>query len=134
MWLLQTPPVRYARRTKTELTVTEIIAIYCIRDRRGVKFLKCPKPDFLPKNKVLSKKKFQGLIGKDKKQNVIIEAQEYIEYLAQNPNVTYSGIATKYHTNKVRVCRLIQIFQSLPPEIKREKAEKEAEKGTAPFF
>lgn len=110
--------MRYAKRTKTELTVTEIIATFAVYGKPGVKFMRGPKPDYLPKNQVLSDKKFQGMMGKTKKQNVILEAQKYIEHLEQNPHVTYSDIATKFHTNKVRVCRLIQLFQNLPPEIK----------------
>ncbi len=96
----------------------EIIATYSVCGKPGVKFIKGPKPNFLPKNQVLSKKTFKGIIGKAKKQNVILESKKYIEYQKQNPQVTYSDIAKKFHTNKVRVCRLIQLFQNLTPEIK----------------
>ena len=58
------------------------------------------------------------MIGKSKKQNVIIEAQSYITYLEQNPRVTYSDIATKFQTNKVRVCRLIKLYKNIPSEIR----------------
>ena len=85
--------MQYPKRTKNELTVKEIIAIFAVYGKPGVKFLKGPKPCFLPKNLILSDKKFKGLMGKSKKQNVAIEAQKYTDYLNQNPSLTYTDIA-----------------------------------------
>jgi len=125
--------VRYAGRTKTELTVTEIIAIYSVCGNPDVRFLRGPKPDYLPKNKVSSKRNQKSLLFKSKKQNPIAEAKKINKFIEDHQNPTYECISEKFGVNRARISQMVSLLKNIPSEI-TDYVEKQSNPNFLCFF
>jgi hypothetical protein len=74
-------------------------------------------PEYIRKYKGLTKRERQSLLGKVKKKNPVLEGHRYIEFLEQNPGLTYKNVADEFNITKARVSQMIALVKKLPKEI-----------------
>ncbi len=105
------------QRTKSDKTITEKV-LYFYRFRRKSKIL-CfgNKPDFIPKNKIFTKRDYRSHLSKSKRKNPILEGYKYLEYLESDFNFTYRDVAKNFNVTKARVCQVIALVKKLPKQI-----------------
>jgi putative heme iron utilization protein len=74
----------------------------------------------MPIGKIPSLKEWRSFLRKSKsveRKNPIMEAYKYLEFLEQNPGLTYKNVADEFDTTKARVCQMIAVVKKLPQEI-----------------
>jgi hypothetical protein len=95
----------------------EIIPCYFRRDRAFKVLFKGKEPDFIQRNKTLTKREWQSPLGKAKKKNPIFEGYKYLECLEGSHKLKYRDVANKFNVTKARVSQMITLVKKLPPEI-----------------
>ena len=109
--------MRDPKRSKAELKVSEIIAIYTVRDRRGVKFQRGDKLDYLPQNTIFSDRNLRSIIYKRNKANPIKEAKRFKTFIDARKKPPYDYIAFTFGVSKARISQMLSLLKNLPPEI-----------------
>ena len=109
--------MRYTGRTKNKLKVSDIIATFYERTEQGMRFKTGYKPDCLPQNKVLSRRKLRSIEFKRQKQNPIIEAKRFKKFTEEHPSMPYWHIGEMFGMSKGRLSQLISLVTKLPSEI-----------------
>lgn len=105
------------QRTKSSNTVIELIpCFFRYKDKNQILYTG-EKPDFIPLNKIPSQKEWNSNLAKIKKKNPIIEAYRYLEYLENNPGLTYRDVAEKFDISRPRVSQMVALVKKLPQEI-----------------
>lgn len=95
----------------------EVIPCYFRHDRAFRVLFKGKMPDYILNNKALTKREWQFHAGKAKKKNPVLEGHRYLEFLEQNPGLTYKNVADEFNITKARVSQMIAIVKKLPQEI-----------------
>ncbi len=113
---LESIPTRNTQRTKSK-SIMEVIPCYFRHDRAFRVLFKGKMPEYTINNKSLTKRKRQSLLGKAKKKNPVLEGHRYLEFLEQNPGLTYKNVADEFDITKARVSQMIAIVKKLPQEI-----------------
>jgi hypothetical protein len=78
------------------------------------------KPASIPTGKMLSLRDWRSFLRKSKsveRKNPILEGRRYLEFLEQNPGLTYKNVADEFDITKARVSQMIAIVKKLPQEI-----------------
>lgn len=125
--------MRITKRTKSELTVSEIIATYFVRNSRGIKFKRGNKPDSLPQNTVLSEKKLRSILHKQHKLNPITEARRYKQLIDARNNPSYQSCSEILGVSKARISQRISLLKNIPSEISN-LIEKQSNQDFLCFF
>ena len=82
-----------------------------------MRFKRGYKPDCLPQNKTLSRKKLRSIEFKRQKQNPIIEAKRFKKFTEDHPSMPYWYIGEMFGISKARLSQLISLVTKLPSEI-----------------
>jgi len=109
-------PACNTQRTNCK-TLFEVIPYFSQYVNYMKAFSKGQKPDFIPTNKILTKKDRQYNERKKNWKNPIMEAQSYLDCLESNPDFSYKDVAEKFKISKARVSQMISLLTKLPYEI-----------------
>lgn len=76
------------------------------------------KPATFPADKTITQRDWtRSLRQEQEPTNAVLTGFQFVEYLSENPNITYDVLAAEAGVTQARVCQMIALCKRLPAEI-----------------